>query len=111
MNGTPLPLPGMPKPPKPVDDFEEWVKAVWPAFVRAADSGQPFTTSEIAAREKLPDPVKSQAQWGKLPGRLQKAGLIEEYYRPGKSSRRGVNGSLVHTWIGIPAHRRAEAAA
>lgn len=105
------PLPGMPEPPGKVDDFEEWVKTVWPAFVAAADSGQPFTTSEIAAARQLPDPPNAQAQWGSLPGRLIKAGLIEPYYRTGKSARPGVHKSLVHLWIGIPLHRRAEAAA
>lgn len=94
-----------------LDDFEEWVKTVWPAFERAADSGQPFTTSQIQERYKLPDPPNPQSQWGHLPGRLVKAGLIEEYAQTGKSKRRGVNSSRVAQWIGIPPELRAERAA
>jgi hypothetical protein len=111
MPTTATPLPGMPEPPGVVDDLGEWVKVVWPAYVAAADTGQPFTISEIAAKAGLPDPPKAQSQWGHLPGLLVKAGLIEEYVRTGKSSRPGVHKSLVHQWIGIPTHRRAEAAA
>jgi hypothetical protein len=111
MSATPTPLPGMPDLPGRVDDLEEWVKAVWPAYLAAADTAQPFTISEIAAKHGLPDPPKAQAQWGLLPGRLVKAGLVEEYRETGKSSRPGVHKSLVHQWIGIPAHRRTEAAA
>lgn len=106
MTAIQQPLDGMPVPPPADADYETWVETVWDAFVRAADSGLPFTTSEVAKRENLPDPPKPQSQWGKLPGRLVKAGLIRGY-DTGNSSRRGVHGSLVHTWIGIPAHQRA----
>jgi hypothetical protein len=93
--------------PEPAaDDYEEWIDLVWDAYVRAADSGQPFTISEVAENKKLPDPPKPQSQWGHLPGRLVKAGLIEPYIRTGKSSRRSVHKSLVNMWIGIPAHLR-----
>jgi hypothetical protein len=105
------PLPGMPQLPGRIDDLEEWVKQVWPAYVHAADTGIPFTISEIAAKYRLPDPPKAQAQWGLLPGRLIKAGLIEAYRETGKSSRPGVHRSLVHQWIGVPLEQRAEAAA
>jgi hypothetical protein len=103
----------MPNLPGRVDDYEEWVKAVWPAYVAAADSGEPFTISQIAADKQLPDPPRPQAQWGQLPGRLKTEGLIEEWYGRGnpKSSRRTAHKSRVAMWIGIPAHRRAEAAA
>lgn len=118
MTTQPTPLPGMPEPPAPAAvqraaDYEDWVKAVWPAFVQAADSGQPFTTSEIQQRNDLPDPPNPQAQWGSLPGRLKAAGLIEEWHGRGnpKNSRRTAHQSRVAMWIGIPAHRRAEAAA
>lgn len=111
MTATATPLPGMPDLPGVVDDFMEWVEIVWPSYVAAADSGQPFTISEIAAKAALPDPPKAQSQWGHLPGLLVKAGLIEEYVRTGKSSRPGVHKSLVHQWIGIRAEDRAEAAA
>jgi hypothetical protein len=108
---TATPLPGMPTLPGRVDDYEEWVKAVWPAYVAAANTGQPFTISQIATKAGLPDPPKSQSQWGLLPGLLKKDGLIEAYCETGKSSRPGVHSSLVHQWIGIPADQRAEAAA
>jgi hypothetical protein len=101
----------MPEVPGRVDDLEKWIEVVWAAYVAAADSGQPFTISEVAAKAGLPDPPKAQSQWGLLPGRLVKAGLIEAHRETGKSSRPGVHSSLVHQWIGIPAHRRAEAAA
>ena len=115
---APEPLPGMPEPPTPpavqrAEDYEEWVKAVWPAFAAAADTGEPFTISQIAAEAGLSDPPKPESQWGSLPGRLKAAGLIEEWAGHGnaKSSRRTTHQSRVATWIGIPAHRRAEAAA
>lgn len=115
---TATPLPGMPEPPTPpavqrAEDYEDWVKAVWPAFVAAADCGQPFTTSEIQQRNNLPDPPNPQAQWGSLPGRLKAAGLIEEWLGRGsaKSSRRTAHKSRVATWIGVPVERRTEAAA
>lgn len=111
MTATATPLPGMPDVPGRVDDFEDWIETVWPFYVAAADTGQPFTISQIAADNHLPDPPKSQSQWGHLPHRLVKAGIIEDYYRTGNSSRPGVHKSLVHQWIGVPAHRRAEAAA
>ncbi|WP_405769205.1 hypothetical protein OG539_32610 [Actinacidiphila glaucinigra] len=92
-----------------IEDFEEWVDEVWQAFEDAADSGLPFTVSEIAEKRNLPDPPNPQAHWGKLPGRLRKAGLIEEY-ATGRSSRDSVHSSLVVKWIGIPQqHRRAAA--
>jgi hypothetical protein len=97
LDGT-VPTPGP-------DDYEEWVEQVWDAYVRAADSGLPFTISEVAQREKLPDPPKPQAQWGHLPARLVKAGIIEPH-ATGKSERRTVHHSLVIQWIGIPAHLR-----
>jgi hypothetical protein len=88
-----------------VDDYEAWVDEVWPAFVAAADSGVPFTVSEIAADKNLPDPSKPQYQWGHLPERLLNAGIIRAHSVA--SSRRGtVNGSLVRKWIGVPAHQR-----
>lgn len=104
-----IPAPKVPAARRRVEDYETWVDEVWPAFVRAADSGLPFTTSEVAKREDLPDPPIPQAQWGKLPSRLVKAGLIQPY-ATGNSKRDTVHGSLVHTWIGIPARYRRRAA-
>jgi hypothetical protein len=112
----PTPLPGMPEPPVPAavqraEDYETWINAVRPAFVRAADSGEPFTISQIAAANKLPDPPNPQAQWGQLPKLLRAEGLIRGYAATGNSVRRTVHSSLVHMWIGVPADQRAEAAA
>lgn len=108
LDGT-LPAAAANKAGRRVDDYETWIDEVWPAFESAADSGLPFTTSEIAKTHDLPDPPNPQAQWGKLPSRLIKAGLIE-VFATGNSKRATVHGSLVHTWIGIPAHRRRAAA-
>ena len=33
-----------------MDDYEAWVDEVWPAFVEAADSGQPFTIDEVSRK-------------------------------------------------------------
>jgi hypothetical protein len=110
------PLPGMPTPPVPpavqrAADYETWLAAVRPAFVAAADSGEPFTISQIAADAALPDPPNPQAQWGQLPKLLAKEGLIRAYFQTGNSVRRTVHSSLVHMWIGVPVDQRAEAAA
>ena len=111
MTATANPLPGMPTIPWRVDDLEVWFTIIWPAYVAACDTGQPFTISKVAKDNQLPDPPKSQSQWGHLPGRLVKAGLAKAHTDTGKSSRPGVHHSLVHQWIGIPADERAEAAA
>jgi hypothetical protein len=88
-----------------VDDYEAWVDEVWNAFVAAADTGQPFTISEVAADKNLPDPPKPQYQWGHLPERLLNAGIMRAHSVA--SSRRGtVNSSLVRQWIGVPEHQR-----
>lgn len=88
-----------------IDDYEAWVDEVWNAFVDAADSGQPFTVSGVAADRKLPDPPKPQYQWGHLPERLLNAGIIRAH-SVASSRRDGVHGSLVRQWIGVPAHQR-----
>ncbi|MCZ7413111.1 hypothetical protein [Streptomyces sp. WMMC897] len=93
-----------------VDDFEDWITAVWPAYQDAADSGLPFTVAEIAEARRLPDPPNPQAHWGQLPGRLIRAGLITEH-GTGKSLRPTVHKSRVAEWIGVPAHLRERAAA
>ena len=86
-----------------VDDYEAWVDEVWPAFVAAADTGQPFTVDAIARDNNLPDPPSPKAQWGSLPGRLLDAGIIR-HHGYGQSAR--CRRSLVHVWIGVPAHHR-----
>lgn len=91
-----------------VDDYEAWVDEVWPAFVEAADSGQPFTIDSVAAAKKLPDPPHPKSQWGSLPARLQDAGIIRHHgYGPSARCRK----SLVYVWIGVPADMREMVAA
>jgi hypothetical protein len=90
-----------------VEDYEEWVDEVWPAYVTAADTGQPFTIDEIARKHRLPDPPRPQSQWGSLPSRLQNAGIIRHH---GYGGSKRAHDSLVHVWIGVPAaHREAVA--
>jgi hypothetical protein len=90
-----------------VDDFEAWVDEVWPAFVEAADTGQPFTIDEIARVKQLPDPPLPKSQWGALPARLQNEGVIRHH---GYGGSQRAHHSLVHVWIGVPAaHREAVA--
>lgn len=113
MTEAPIPLPGMPEPDGVVvlDDYDEWIKTCWPHYVAAANSGEPFTISQIAKDRDLPDPPRAQAQWGQLPKLLVKAGLIRGHNQTANSVRTTVHSSLVHMWIGIPADQRAEAAA
>jgi hypothetical protein len=86
-----------------VDDYDAWVDEVWPAFVAAADAGQPFTIDEIARTRNLPDPPHPKSQWGSLPARLQDAGIIRHHgYGPSARCRK----SLVYVWIGVPAGMR-----
>ncbi|MFE9286633.1 hypothetical protein [Streptomyces olivaceus] len=91
-----------------VDDYEAWVDEVWPYFVAAADTGQPFTVDEVSRKHRLPDPPSPKAQWGSLPGRLQNDGIIR-HHSGGTSIRAGH--SMVHVWIGVPAHQREAVAA
>jgi hypothetical protein len=91
-----------------VDDFEAWVDEVWPAFVEAADSRQPFTIADVAARKQLPDPPRPASQWGSLPARLQDAGIICHH---GFGGSQRAHQSLVHVWIGVPASMREMVAA
>lgn len=91
-----------------VDDYEAWVDEVWPYFVAAADTGLPFTVDEVSRKHRLPDPPSPKAQWGSLPGRLQNDGIIR-HHSGGTSIRAGH--SMVHVWIGVPAHQREAVAA
>ncbi|MER5843251.1 hypothetical protein ABT099_23725 [Streptomyces prasinus] len=86
-----------------VDDYEAWVDEVTPYYVAAADTGQPFTVDEISRKHQLPDPPSPKSQWGGLPGRLLDAGIIR-HHGYGQSAR--CRRSLVHVWIGVPAHHR-----
>ena len=91
-----------------IDDYEAWVDEVWPYFVHAADTGLPFTVDEVSRKHRLPDPPSPKAQWGSLPGRLQNDGIIR-HHSGGTSIRAGH--SMVHVWIGVPAHQREAVAA
>ena len=106
-DGMHLEAPAPSKARRIVNDYEAWVDEVWPAFVAAADTGQPFTVDAIARDNNLPDPPSPKAQWGSLPGRLLDAGIIR-HHGYGQSAR--CRRSLVHVWIGVPArHREAVA--
>jgi hypothetical protein len=90
-----------------MDDYEAWVDEVTPAYIEAANTGQPFTIDEIARKKQLPDPPNPKSQWGSLPARLQNDGIIR-HHGYGGSERAHL--SLVHVWIGVPAaHREAVA--
>jgi hypothetical protein len=91
-----------------IDDYEAWVDEVWPYFVAAADTRQPFTIDEISSKHRLPDPPKPQSQWGGLPIRLQNAGIIR-HHTAGTSAR--AHHSMVHVWIGVPPAMREMVAA
>jgi hypothetical protein len=91
-----------------LDDYEAWVDEVWPFYVAAADSREPFTIDEIARKHQLPDPPHPKSQWGSLPGRLQNEGIIR-HHSGGTSIRAGH--SMVHVWIGVPPAMREMVAA
>lgn len=86
-----------------VDDYEAWVDEVWPFYVAAADTGQPFTIDEVSRKHKLPDPPRPQSQWGAIPIRLQNAGIIRDN---GAATSARAGHSMVHQWIGVPAWQR-----
>jgi hypothetical protein len=86
-----------------VDDYEAWVDEVTPYYVAAADSGLPFTIDEVSRKHQLPDPPRPKSMWGQLPIRLQNDGIIR-HHSGGTSARAGH--SMVHVWIGVPAHQR-----
>lgn len=94
---------GAPAVRRVMDDYDAWIDEVWPAFVAAADSGQPFTIDSVARAKDLPDPPHPKSQWGSLPARLQDAGLIRHHgYGPSARCRK----SLVYVWIGVPVSLR-----
>jgi len=102
-DGTELAASAPAKTRRIMDDFEAWIDEVWPHYVAAADTGKPFTIDEIARKKQLPDPPSPKAQWGTLPVRLQNEGIIR-HHGGGTSARAGH--SMVHVWIGVPAHHR-----
>jgi hypothetical protein len=102
-DGMHLEAPAPAKSRRIVDDYEAWVDEVTPHYVAAADTGKPFTIDEISRKHQLPDPPSPKSQWGGLPGRLLDAGIIR-HHGYGQSAR--CRRSLVHVWIGVPAHQR-----
>jgi len=107
-DGTELTAPAPATTRRVIDDYEAWVDEVWPYYVAAADTRQPFTIDEISSKHRLPDPPKPQSQWGGLPIRLQNAGIIR-HHTAGTSVR--AHHSLVHVWIGVPPAMREMVAA
>ncbi|MFE7233972.1 hypothetical protein ACFVAF_25550 [Streptomyces sp. NPDC057596] len=106
-DGTEIAAPAPAKSRHRMDDYEAWVDEVWPAFVAAADTGQPFTVDAVARSKNLPDPPHPKSQWGSLPARLQDAGIIRHH---GYGSSARARQSLVHVWIGVPAAHREDVA-
>ena len=102
-DGMHLEAPAPAKSRRIVDDYEAWVDEVWPAFVAAADTGQPFTVDEIARTKRLPDPPHPKTQWGSLPARLLNDGIIRHHGYGGSARAKQ---SLVHVWIGVPPRQR-----
>ena len=102
-DGYHLEAPAPAKSRRIVDDFEAWVDEVTPYYVAAADTGLPFTIDEVSRKHQLPDPPHPKSQWGSLPVRLQNDGTIR-HHSGGTSARAG--NSMVHVWIGVPAHQR-----
>lgn len=107
-DGTEMVAPAPAKSRRIIDDYEAWVDEVWPYYVAAADTGQPFTIDEVSRKHQLPDPPRPQSMWGSLPGRLQNEGIIR-HHSGGTSARAGH--SMVHVWIGVPASQREMVAA
>ncbi|MFF0166743.1 hypothetical protein [Streptomyces prasinus] len=106
-DGTEIAAPAPAKSRRIIDDYEAWVDEVWPYYVAAADTMQPFTVDEISRKHQLPDPPHPKSQWGSLPGRLQNEGIIRHH---GASTSARAGHSMVHVWIGVPAaHREAVA--
>lgn len=107
-DGTELAAPAPAATRRVIDDYEAWVDEVWPYYVAAADTREPFTICSVAIDNNLPDPPCPKSQWGQLPSRLQDAGIICHHgYGPSARCRR----SLVHVWIGVPAAMREMVAA
>jgi len=107
-DGTEMTAPAPAKSRRILDDYEAWVDEVWPFYVAAADSREPFTIDEIARKHQLPDPPHPKSQWGSLPGRLQNEGIVR-HHSGGTSIRAGH--SMVHVWIGVPPAMRELVAA
>lgn len=99
-----IPAPKVPAARRRVEDYETWVDEVWPTFVKAAATGQPFTSWDIADAHKLPEPPNSASHWGNLISRLRNEGLITHYGWT-NSHRPGDNDSGVKVWKGTRAAR------
>jgi len=72
---------------------------VWGGFGPVSRNGQRRHHYAL----QLPDPPHPKSQWGSLPSRLLNDGIIR-HHGFGGSIR--AHHSLVHIWIGVPAHMR-----
>lgn len=95
--------------PERMDNYEDWIDRCRPSFERAADTGEPFTTSEIQQRYQLPDPPDPAHNWGHLALRFKSEHLIREWSTD-RSKRKTANKSRVAQWIGTPKAERSQAA-
>ncbi|MER7788586.1 hypothetical protein [Streptomyces sp. NPDC097640] len=105
---------GMPEPETPAarprsEDYETWIAAVRPAFEAAAATGRTFTTFEIADANRLPDPPRPQAHWGRLMTLLKDEGWIRTVSWA-CSDRPTAHHSGVRTWRGTRAAQQGRAA-
>jgi hypothetical protein len=108
LDGT-VPEPKIPAARRRVEDYEEWVAEVWPAFVAAAATGRTFTCFEIADAGRLPEPPDSAHHWGRLMTLLKDEGYIRTAGWA-CSDRPTSNHSGVRTWKGTRAAINGRAA-
>ncbi|WP_431781766.1 hypothetical protein [Streptomyces chumphonensis] len=92
-----------------VDDFDEWLDGIRPAFTEVAATGREFTTYEIADTHQLPDPPNPAAHWGLAMSIFRHEGLVE---RAGWActGRPTAHHSGVRTWRGTRAAQQGRAA-
>lgn len=104
-----IPAPKVPAARRRVEDFEEWMAAIRPAFEQAARSGREFTTWAIADAANLPDPKDPAHHWGRAMTIFKEEGLIETSGWAW-SERPSTHHSGVRTWRGTRAARTGRAA-
>ncbi|MFI0900606.1 hypothetical protein [Streptomyces sp. NPDC020983] len=100
---APMPLPGMPEPPK--SEYETWADAIRPVYVNVAATGRRFVCWEIARDNQLPEPPNPQRDWARFMGEFHRDGLIRQ---DGYGEAR--DHSAVKQWRGTHAARREAAA-
>ncbi|MEH0542949.1 hypothetical protein QA802_07670 [Streptomyces sp. B21-105] len=88
--------------PEPSLDYRSWVDTIRPAFIRAARTGQWFTSYEIAKTNDLPEPANPKADWGNFVQSLVRHGVIE-HCGWDETSRPGGEHSGVKVWRGTRA--------